>query len=152
MPFFGTSHRGELVPLRQGQTTRPPPNAACSGVNWICICGYNHVTFDENMRVVVFAFAELSRRCGLCVKKSRRGTAIDKKMTGGRRGRERGAGGRARCVWWPRCALLGCAALKSAHLSLRQRDISPGSEKRAASRFFSWFLNGNEFEIRSELT
>ena len=72
---------------------RDPPNAACSsGVNWICICGYNHVTFDENMRVVVFVFVKLSRRCGLYVKKSRRGTAIDNPMTGGRRGRERGAG------------------------------------------------------------
>ena len=31
----------------------------------------NHVTFKENIRVVVFVFAELSWRCGLCVKKSR---------------------------------------------------------------------------------
>ena len=57
----------------------------------------------------MFVFAELSWRRWLCVKKPRRGTAVDKKMTGGRRGRERGARGRARCVWWPRCALLGCA-------------------------------------------
>ena len=38
------------------------------------------MTFNENMRVVVFVFVDLSwRRCWLCVKKSRRGTAIVKK-------------------------------------------------------------------------
>ena len=84
--------------------------------------------------------------------KSRRGTAIDKKTTGGRRGRERGAGGRARCVWWPRCALLGCAALKSAHLSSRQRVPRRALRKEPRSDFFSWFLNENEFELRHELT
>ena len=53
------------------------------------------MTFNENMRVVVFVFVDLSWRRWLSAKKSRRGTAIVKKMTGGRRGRERGAGGRA---------------------------------------------------------
>ena len=33
--------------------------------------------------------------------------------------RKRGTGGRARCMRWPRSALLGCKALKSAHLSSR---------------------------------
>ena len=60
----------------------------------ICIGGYNHVTFNENTRVVVFvAFVDLSWRRWLCAKKSRRGTAIDKKndrwptREGARRGR-----------------------------------------------------------------
>ena len=73
-------------------------------------------------------------------------------MTGGRRGRERGAGGRARCVWWPRGALLGCAALKSAHLSPRQRVPRRALRKDPRSDLFSWFLNENEFELRDELT
>ena len=104
------------------------------------------------MRAVVFVFVDLSWRHGLCAKKSRRGTAIEKKMTGGRRRRERGAGGRARCVWWPRCALLGCAALKSAHLSSRQTVPRRALRKEPRGDLFSWFLNENEFEIRSELT
>ena len=29
-------------------------------------------------------------------------------------------GGRPRCVWWLRCTLCGCAALRSAHLTSRQ--------------------------------
>ena len=79
---------------------RDPPNAACSGVNWICICGYNHVTFKENMRVVVFVFAELSWRRWLCVKKSRRGTAVDKKndRRSTREGARRGRAGAMRVV------------------------------------------------------
>ena len=56
------------------------------------------MTFDENMRVVVFVFAEFSWRRGLCVKKSRRGSAIDKKGqavdAGGSAARE---GGRDAC-------------------------------------------------------
>ena len=44
------------------------------------------------MRAVVFVFVDLSWSHGLCAKKPRRGTAIEKKMTGGRRRRERGAG------------------------------------------------------------
>ena len=57
------------------------------------IGGYNHLTFTENMRAVVFVFVDLSWRRGLCAKKSRRGTAIDKKndrrstQEGARRGR-----------------------------------------------------------------
>ena len=66
------------------------------------------MTFDENMRVVVFVFAELSWRRGLCVKKSRRGTAIDKKKegqaadAGGSAAREGGCGacgGRGAHFW-----------------------------------------------------
>ena len=70
------------------------------GVNWICICGYNHVTFKENMRVVVFVFAELSWRRWLCVKKSRRGTAIVKKndRRSTREGARRGRAGVMRAV------------------------------------------------------
>ena len=37
-----------------------------------------HLTFTGNMRAVVFAFVDLSWRHGLCAKKSRRGTAIEK--------------------------------------------------------------------------
>ena len=101
----------------------------------------------------MFGFVDLSWRRGLCAEKSRRGTAIDKKKrTGGRRGRECGAGGQARCVWWPRCALLGCAALKCAHLSSQQKVPRRALRKEPQSDLVSWFLNENEFELRNELT
>ena len=38
-----------------------------------------HLAFTANMRAVVFVFVDLSWRRGLYAKKSRRGTAIDKK-------------------------------------------------------------------------
>ena len=38
----------------------------------------------------MFVFVDLSWRRWLCAKKSRRGTAIDKKMTGSRRGTREG--------------------------------------------------------------
>ena len=58
---------------------RDPPNAECTGVNWTCIGGYNHLTFTGNMRAVVFVFVDLSWRYGSAQKKSRRGSAIEKK-------------------------------------------------------------------------
>ena len=118
----------------------------------MCVGGYNHVAFYGNMAIVVLVFAELRWRRWLCAKKSRRGTAMDKKMTGCRRGRERGAGGRAQCMWWPRSALLGCAALKSAHLSSRQTVPRRALRKEPRSDLFSCFLNENEFELHNELT
>ena len=53
------------------------------------------MAFYGNTAVVVLVFAELRWRRWLCAKKPRRGTIIDKKMAGFRRGRERGAGRRA---------------------------------------------------------
>ena len=59
----------------------------------MCVGGYNHVAFYGNMAIVVLVFAELRWRRWLCAKKSRRGTAMDKKndrlptREGARRGR-----------------------------------------------------------------
>ena len=101
----------------------------------------------------MFVFVDLSWRHRLCAKKSRRGTAIDyKKKTGGRRRRERGAGGRARCVGWPRCELCDCAALKSARVGSRQPVPRRALRKEPRSEFVLRFLNENEFEICNELT
>ena len=47
---------------------------------------------------------------------------------------------------------LGCAALKSAHLSSRQRVSRRALRKEPRGDIFSWFLNRNEFEVRNELT
>ena len=87
------------------------------------------------MRAVVFVFVDLSSRRGLCAKKSRRGTAIEKKLTGGRRRRERGAEGRARCVWWPRCE--HCVTRATAARPIRRsrddgscRRIQPTKQQR----------------------
>ena len=66
----------------------------------MCIGGYNHVTFNENMRVVVFVFVDLSWRRWLCAKKSQRGTAIVKKndRRSTREGARRGRAGVMRAV------------------------------------------------------
>ena len=146
--FFGASDPQSWAVTRKAEP-RDPPNAECTGINWTCIGGYNHLTFTENMRAVMFVFVDLSWRHGLCAKKSRRGTAIEKKMTGGRRRRDRGAGGRARCVWWPRCEHCGCAALKSARAGSRQKVPRRALRKEPRSDFFACFLNENEFEIRN---
>ena len=100
-------------PPRQGRSLKGRPKHATHPaprvrelVGCVSVVINNHVAFYGNMAVVVLVFAELRWRRWLCAKKSRRGTAMDKKRAGCRRGRERGAGGRARCVWWPRSALL----------------------------------------------
>ena len=58
------------------------------------------MTFNENMRVVVFVFVDLSWRRWLCAKKSRRGTAIVKKndRRSTREGARRGRAGAMRVV------------------------------------------------------
>ena len=58
------------------------------------------MTFNENMRVVVFVFVDLSWRRWLCAKKLRRGTAIDKKndRRPTREGARRGMAGVMRAV------------------------------------------------------
>ena len=104
------------------------------------------------MRAVVFVFVDLSWRSELCAKKSRREIAIEEKMTGGRRRWERGAGGRTRCVGWPRCEHCDCAALKNARAGSRQKVPRRALRKETRSDLFSWFLNENEFELRNELT
>ena len=133
--FFGASDSESRAVTRKAES-RDPPNAECTGINWTCIGGYNHLTFTGNMRAVVFVFVDFSCRHGLCAKKSRRGTAIEKKMTGGRRRWKRGAGGRARCVWWPRCEHCDCAALKSARAGSRQKVSRRALRKEPQSDFF----------------
>ena len=118
----------------------------------MCIGGYNHVILIRNMRAVVFGFAELSWRRGLCAKKPRGGLANEKKVTGGRPRRERGAGGRARCMECPWFELCGRAALKSARATSRQTVPRRALRKESRSDIFSCFLVVNEFEIRNELT
>ena len=58
------------------------------------------MTFNENMRVVVFVFVDLSWGRWLCAKKSRRGTAMDKKndRQSTREGARRGRAGAMRVV------------------------------------------------------
>ena len=76
--FFGASGPQSRAVTRKAEP-RDPPNAECTGSNWTCIGGYNHLAFTGNMRAVVFVFVDLSWRRGLCAKKPRRGTAIGKK-------------------------------------------------------------------------
>ena len=118
--FWGSVRPAEPGRNKESRTTRPTQRRVHGNqldmYRWLY-----HLTFTANMRAVVFVFVDLSWRRGLCAKKSRRGTAIDKKMTGGRRRRERGAGGRERCMGWPRCEHCDCAALKSAPVLVRDR-------------------------------
>jgi hypothetical protein len=100
----------------------------------------------------VIVFAEVGWRRGLGAMKPRSGIGQQRKGPGGRRRRKRGAGGRSRCVRWPRRALFGCAALKSAHPTSRQTVSAEVAEIKPRSDLFSWFLNENEFELRNELT
>ena len=72
-----------------------------------------------------------------------------KKITGGRRRRERGTGGRERCIGWPQCELCDCAALKRARAGSRQEMPRRALRKEPRGDFFSWFLNENELEIHS---
>ena len=72
------------------------------------------------MGVVSRDFAEVGWRLGLGTRKPRSGVRNQRNEAGCRHRRKRGAGGRPRCVWWPRCALYGCVALRSAHLTSRQ--------------------------------
>ena len=99
---------------------RKPTTANRAAVNWICVSGYNREVCSVDMGAVSRVFADLSWRRGLCAKKPRVGIANGGKVTGGRRRRKRGAGGRSRRVCWPQCALCGCAALKRAHLTSPQ--------------------------------
>ena len=46
----------------------------------------------------------------------------------------------------------GLCGTKKCPFEFATEGVSPGSEKRAAKCFFSWFLNETEFELRNELT
>ena len=83
------------------------------------------------MGAVSRVFVEVGWRRGLGAEKPRSGSGKAKQGPGGRRRRKRGAGGRARCMRWPRRALFGRAALKSAHSSSRQTVSAEVAEERA---------------------
>ena len=68
--FFGPSDSESRAVTRKAEP-RDPPNAECTGINWICIGGYNHLTFTGNMRAVMFVFVDLSWRHGLSAQRSR---------------------------------------------------------------------------------
>ena len=104
------------------------------------------------MGAVSRVFVEVGWRRGLGAEKPRSGIGEQRKEPGGRQRRKRGAGGRARCMRWPRRALLGCAALKSAHPSSRQTVSRRALRKEPRNDLFSCFFIVNEFEIRNELT
>ena len=56
-------------------------------------------------------------------------------------------------MWWQRCTLCGCAALRSAHLTSRQTvAYSAGSENKARMDLFLSFSTADAVDIRSELT
>ena len=102
------------------------------------------------MGAVSRVFVEVGRRRGLGAEKPRSGIEEQRKGPGGRQRRKRGAGGRARCMWWPRRALSGCAALKSAHPSSRQTVSAEVAEERARSGLVWVFLDRSAVEVHDE--
>ena len=89
----------------------------------------------------MIVFAEVGWRRGLGAMKPRSGIGQQRKGPGGRRRRKRGAGGRSRCVRWPRRALFGCAALKSAHPTSRQTVSAEVAENKPKSDLAVVFLD-----------
>ena len=87
----------------------------------------------------MIVFVEVGWRRGLGAMKPRSGIGKQRQGPGGRRRRKRGAGGRSRCVRWPRRALFGCAALKSAHPTSRQTVSAEVAENKSKSELFSLF-------------
>ena len=65
-----------------------------------------------------------------------------------------GVGGRPRCVWWLRCTLFGCAALRSAHLTSRQTVTRRTLRIRRRWIYFCLlsFSTADAVDIRNELT
>ena len=84
-------------------------------------------------------FVEVGWRSGLGAGSREVGLETQKNEARGRRRRKRGAGGRSRCVRWPRCALCGCAALKSAHLTSPQTVSATVQNNKPKSELFSFF-------------
>ena len=81
---------------------REPSNAARPGVKWVFFnCSIRGVC-DRDMGAVSRDFAEVGWRRGLGARKPRSGVRSQRNEAGFRHGRERGAGGRPRRVWWPR--------------------------------------------------
>ena len=98
----------------------------------------------------MIVFVEVGWRRGLGAEKPRSGSGKAKQGPGGRRRRKRGAGGRARCMWWPRRALFGCAALKSAHPSSRQTVSAEVAENKSKSGLVRVFLDRSAVEVHAE--
>ena len=119
---------------RPNHASRPAPPALLiiDSVSAVITASF----FGGDMGAVSRVFVEVGWRRGLGAEKPRSGSGKAKQGPGGRRRRKRGAGGRARCMWWPRRALFGCAALKSAHPSSRQTVPRRALRKESRSDFF----------------
>ena len=53
-------------------------------------------------------------------------------------------------MWWPRRALFGCAALKSAHASSRQTVSAEVAENKSKSGLVRVFLDRSAVEVHNE--
>ena len=84
-------------------------------------------------------FVEVGWRSGLGAGSREVESETQKHEARSRRRRKRGAGGRSRCVCWPRCALCGCAALKSAHLTSPQTVSATVQNNKPKSELFLFF-------------
>ena len=79
------------------------------------------------------------------------GVQNQRNEAGRRHRRKRGAGGRPRCVWWPRCTLCGCAALRSTHLTSRQTMTRRTLGNKARVDLLLSFSTADAVDICSEL-
>ena len=96
-------------------------------------------------------FTEVGWRRGLGARKLRSEVRNQRNEAVCRHRRERGAGGRPRCVWWPWCTLCGCVALRSAHLTSRQTVARRTLRIRPGWIYFCFFSTADAVDIRSEL-
>ena len=118
---------------------RDPHNAARPKINWSFFKGSIRECCYMEVGAVSGVFVEVGWRSGLGAGSREVGLETPKNEARGRRRRKRGAGGRSRCVRWPRCALCGCAALKSAHLTSPQTVSATVQNNKSKSELFLFF-------------
>ena len=117
---------------------RDPYNTTRPRVNWFFLKGYIREFCLREVGAMSGDFVEVGWRSELGAG-SREVESGEKNEAGSRRRRKRGAGGRSRCVCWPQCALCGCAALKSAHLTSPQTASATVQNNKPKSRLFLFF-------------
>ena len=120
---------------------RDPYNAARPRVNWIFFKGSIREFCLREVGAMSGDFVEVGWRSGLGAGSREVESETNKNEAGSRRRRKRGAGGRLRCVCWPQCALCGCAALKSAHLTSPQTVPAAVQNNKPKSELFLFFFD-----------
>ena len=129
---------------------RDPHNAARPKINWSFFKGSIRECCYMEVGAVSGVFVEVGWRSGLGAGSREVGLETQKNEAGGRRRRKRGAGGRSRCVRWPRCALCGRVALKSAHLTSSQMVSATEQNNKPKSELFLLLSTADAVDVSRE--